>query len=217
MLTVDLLKRAKRLSLLMILTITGAAACNKDEDRRRYCDQTGCYECQGENCYPVAGAPTRADPGQVVLCENDSVCGAGRVCNLGRCETACADDASCRTGNVCVAGRCRPAGSAQCGITGALCTEDGQCGAGRRCISRACANPCPDGKCALGQVCQAGACVDDPAPQTVQCLFDTDCGGGKGGFRCINAYCLPSCLDSKQCQGGAACIKGSCRADKRPI
>lgn len=197
------------------LVLTGLAGCNKDDQERRYCDQTGCYACVGDRCYPVPGDPTRPDPGTVTTCDNDSACGAGRVCNLGRCETACTDDANCKSGNACIAGRCRPSDAAKCGVTGALCVEDSTCGSGRSCVGRACAAACKDGGCALGQVCLNSACVDDPKPAVAQCVYDVECGGAQGGFRCINAYCMPSCTDAKSCTGGASCVKGVCRADKR--
>src|SRR5207253_1906039 len=112
---------------------------------------------------------------------------------------------------------CRPTGSAQCGVVGALCTEAAQCGAGRTCVDKACGRLCADNKCALGQVCQGGACIEDPAPKVAQCQFDFDCDAGKGAFRCVNAYCLSKCSDAgAQCGEDAACVKGLCRADRRP-
>lgn len=214
------IKRTQGPALLgILLFVAGMTACNKEDEKRRYCDQSGCFECVGERCYPVPGDPTLPGQGQVSTCDNDSSCGAGRVCNLGRCEAACAEDANCKSGNTCIAGRCRPTGSASCGVVGALCTEDSQCGEGRGCVARACAARCDGGqaKCALGQVCLNGACVEDPAPVMAQCVFDADCGQGKGGFRCVNAYCLPACADAKACGEGAACVKGLCRADRRSI
>ncbi|MCS6915632.1 MAG: hypothetical protein RMK29_00010 [Myxococcales bacterium] len=199
----------------LLLLAAGPSGCNKEEQERRYCDSLGCYACVGDRCYPVPGDPVRPDPSQVMTCDNDSACGTGRVCNLGRCEAACTDHSSCRSGNVCISGRCRPADSAQCGVVGALCTDASQCGAGRTCVDRACAKLCPDQKCPLGQVCKDGACVEDPSPQVAQCTYDHDCDAGTGAFRCVNAYCLPRCTTNETCTNGASCIKGLCRADRR--
>ena len=69
--------------------------------------------------------------------------------------------------------------------------------------------------CALGQVCKDGACIDDPAPQMAQCTFDFDCNAGKGGSRCVNAYCLPTCTEASQWWGGETWARGTCRAGKR--
>ena len=204
--------------LLAALGLLSACDKNNEQTERRYCDQSGCFACTGDSCYPVPGDPAKPvdpgpGPGGVTSCDSDAVCGTGKLCNLGRCEASCREDANCSSGSSCVAGRCRPTGAAQCGVSGALCTENAQCGSGRSCVANACATACPDSKCAAGQVCQAGACIEDPMPTAAQCTFDLDCGGA-GAFRCINAYCLPTCTESKQCQGGAACVKGTCRGNR---
>jgi hypothetical protein len=203
---------------LLCAALASLSACDKGNDQtivRRYCDQSGCYACTNDNsCYPVPGDPAKPDPAAVTTCDNDAACGAGRLCNLGRCETACSDNSACASGMACISGRCRPSDSAACGVTNARCTADSQCGSTQRCVNRVCATSCPDGKCALGQICQAGACIEDPKPTTAQCTFDTDCGGGKGGFRCINAYCLATCTDNNACAAGATCLKGVCRGSR---
>lgn len=211
--------RVPRLSAVlgMLLLAAGLGACNNDKQQttRRYCDTTGCYSCVGDQCYPVAGDPSSPDVGPVAKCDDDAACGTGRVCNLGKCEASCKDDAACASGASCVAGRCRPGGAAQCGVTGAFCTDDAQCGTNRRCVNRTCGNTCAaDANCAKGQTCQSGVCQEDPAPALAQCQFDLDCGA-QGGYRCVNAYCLPKCSAATQCSGGAACVKGLCRADRR--
>ena len=209
--------RMSRVALLgVVLIACGIAACNKDQNQRDYCDATGCYHCANGSCYPVPGQPTVTGPGTATACDNDSACGAGQVCNLGTCQAACSGDSDCKSGDVCISGRCRPSTSTQCGVSGALCTGDAQCGSGRTCVGNACAASCQADatKCVPGQVCQNGACVEDPHPAMAQCVFDYDCSKGQG-FRCINAYCLPQCSDNTACTGGAACIKGVCRADRR--
>jgi hypothetical protein len=194
------------------------AGCDKNQpDSRRYCDESGCYACQGSSCYPVPGDPSKPNPGPTNGgCDTDAACGAGSLCNLGHCVPACGDNASCPSGETCITGRCRPMGAPQCGTAGALCTADTQCGTSRTCVSGSCASGCTNSPCALGQVCTAGACIEDPAPASPKCQYDIDCGAGKGGFRCVNAYCLPTCGDSTQCQGGAACVKGLCRGNRLP-
>lgn len=201
--------------------VVGLGACHKDDSNTRmYCDNTGCFQCQGDRCYPAPGDPAKPDPSVATACGDDSACGSGRVCNLGRCEASCTSDASCQSGSSCVSGRCRPTGSPTCGVAGAFCTADSQCGAAARCVSGGCAKTCTDGAsgCGLGQACVNGACLDDPAPKMAQCQFDFDCHAGKGGFRCVNAACLPTCTDSKACAGtGLSCVKGVCRADRRVV
>lgn len=214
----------KPFALPALLTVLGfgvLAGCdqNNASNERRYCDQTGCYACQDNNCYPVPGDPAKPTPppGSNGSCDNDAACGAGNLCNLGHCQPQCSSDTACASGESCISGRCRPMGAPQCGIAGALCTADAQCGPSRTCVASACATSCTNNAkaCALGQVCQAGACIEDPSPASPQCQYDLDCAGGKGGFRCVNAYCLPTCSDSAQCQGGAACVKGLCRANRQ--
>lgn len=198
---------------LIMAAFASLAACDKNNDQpdRRYCDQSGCFACNGDRCYPVPGDPAKPDPGTISTCDNDAACGADKVCNLGLCTPSCKDNSSCANTEACISGRCRPSGSAQCGIVGAGCTTDSQCTSSQRCVSNRCATSCPDSKCPTGQVCQAGSCIEDPSPKTSECVFDTDCASGKGGFRCINAYCLATCADSSSCTGGSTCLKGVCR------
>lgn len=200
--------------------LLGLSACQKDDTvTRKYCDNTGCFECQGDRCYPAPGDPAKPDPNGVTSCGDDSACGAGRVCNLGRCEASCQTDANCQAGASCVTGRCRPTGSPTCGVAGSFCKADAQCGASARCVNGGCAKSCAQGdSCGLGQACVNSACIDDPSPMVAQCQFDYDCSAGKGGFRCVNAACLPTCADAKACVGtGLSCVKGVCRVDRRAV
>jgi len=205
---------------LVAVWFSAMAGCDKDpgQAERRYCDQSGCYACIGENCYPVPGDATKppTDPNTPVgSCDNDATCGTGKVCDIGKCVEACADNSACKVGNNCVSGRCRPSDAQTCGLVGSLCTTDSQCALGSHCVNRACAASCVTGAtCAIGQVCTSGSCIEDPAPATKQCAFDADCGAS--GFRCINAYCLTRCTDSKQCQSNAVCQKGVCRGNRLP-
>lgn len=211
--------RISALVLPLLLAVLGVTAgCDKDNNQteRRYCDSGGCYACIGDKCYPVPGDPAKPDPvpGNNTTCDSDAKCATGSLCNLGKCQPACGSDSSCAMGETCISGRCRPAGSQQCGIAGAICSTDAQCGTDRRCVNSACASNCTTDSCALGQVCSAGSCVEDPAPKAAQCTFDADCGTGKGGYRCVNAYCLPTCSTSTQCKTGASCVSGICRGNR---
>ena len=72
---------------LVVALLSALPGCDKEpgQAERRYCDQSGCYACVGENCYPVPGDPTKPTdppPGSVTTCDSDAICGAGRVCNL---------------------------------------------------------------------------------------------------------------------------------------
>lgn len=202
------------------------SACQKEQPDRQYCDNTGCYQCQGDRCYPVPGDPAKPDPTMATTCSDDATCGSGRLCNLGRCEASCTADSNCQSGYACVAGRCRPSGASECGVAGAFCTDSKQCGAGAQCKNRACLKECQNGACGLGQACQDGLCVSDPTPNlmTAQCLYDYDCAvknGGdaaRGGFRCVNSYCMPRCGSDAACAGtGLSCVKGVCRSDQRAV
>lgn len=203
---------------LLCLALASFSACERQNNRRSqggYCGESGCYACGSEGrCYPAPTEPTQPAPALGTRCDNDAACGAGHVCNLGRCEAACKDNSSCSAGLSCISGRCRPGDSAACGVTNARCISDNQCGANQHCVNRVCASNCVANQCPLGQVCQSGSCIEDPAPASAQCVFDTDCGGGKGGFRCINAYCLPVCNDNSTCLNGASCLKGLCRGSR---
>jgi hypothetical protein len=203
---------------MMLAVLVGLSACdnNNAQPDRQYCDSSGCYACNGGNCYPVPGQPTKpSPPGMTTTCDNDAACGTGQLCNLGTCTPSCSADSNCSSGQSCISGRCRPSGSAQCGIAGAECAaESSTCSASQTCVSGNCATLCPQGSCALGQICNSGACVEDPSPKSPQCVFDTDCPGTKGGFRCVNAYCLSTCTDSSTCVGGASCLQGLCRGSR---
>ena len=194
----------------------GLSGCDKstEEAERRYCDQSGCFACRGDRCYPVAGDPVKPTPPDVSSCDNDAACGADKLCNLGKCEAACKDNSACKSGYSCLSGRCRPSDAASCGIARALCSDDTPCGTNQKCVNRTCALSCASGKCPTGQVCDSGACVDDPAPKSPECSFDADCGGGKGGFRCINAYCLATCSATTDCASGGTCFTGVCRGGR---
>ena len=71
-----------------------------------------------ENCYPVPGDATKPSMRRPLRCRRDSdaACGAGRVCDIGKCVAACTDNSACKVGNNCVAGRCRPTDAATCGL-----------------------------------------------------------------------------------------------------
>ena len=199
---------------MLLLTSMGLlAACNNDQNRS-YCDSSGCYTCNGNQCYPTQGNPNNPNPPSSA-CADDSNCPAGEVCNLGTCQSACQADSNCTSGDVCISGRCRPSGSASCGVAGAICNASGSpaCGANQRCMNGSCGSLCPNGQCANGQVCSGGACEEDPSPAQAQCLFDLDCGAA-GGFKCVNAYCLPRCSADTDCSGVAVCLKGLCRGGR---
>ena len=75
---------------LVVALLSALPGCDKEpgQAERRYCDQSGCYACVAENCYPVPGDATKpvdTPPGTVSSCDNDAVCGTGSVCDIGKC------------------------------------------------------------------------------------------------------------------------------------
>jgi hypothetical protein len=179
-------------------------------DTRYYCDDTGCYTCDGFGCTTVA-------PPAPQSCSGDLSCPAGDICTDKGCASQCQADADCPKGTVCDAGGhvCRAPGTTP-GNT-KQCTTTKDCGAGAACEGGKCQacggtnGPCPcasTADCATpGDVCSAGYCT--AASNT--CKYSSECGSGKV---CADGQCTGDCgANPSACQSGQICVKGACEAD----
>ena len=96
----------------------GGAGCGT-ASRSDYCDDSGCYSCDGYGCRMVGPSARPVDAG----CTSDNECGSGAYCSQGAClldtspKPNCIDDRGCASQTQrCVEGYCRY-----------LCTNDRQC------------------------------------------------------------------------------------------
>ncbi len=135
-----------------------AASCAGDS---YFCDDEGCYYCDGFGCreaehnFPACdfGSECAADEvcteaGCVRTCESDDDCPAGTLCrpDLGWCLRP-DDDVPAQRPDICGTDR-------DCG-EGEFCASDGRCLGEGACDE---AHPCAD-----GFVCEGFACVEDGA------------------------------------------------------
>ena len=217
---------------LLAIGLTGLAAvslagCNQESN---YCDDTGCYFCDGLGCRLV-NPPTRT------TCNCPSDCVAGSSCTSLGCTVTCTTDAACPMGT-----RCTEVGTSHfcmgprepvTNITTNMCIcgdpGDPVCPGGRICSNHTCVvagcsatNPCPSGQecvggtcqtpisvvgcdathpCATGAFCLDGSCV----PQTDTCQFNTECNGQSASRVCVNQQCTNPCSASNPCPTGAMC------------
>jgi hypothetical protein len=190
--------------------------------------------CDSGLCAPPSVIPNPIDPNtnnndnhQVPVpesCTTDEECqraDPALVCDNGKCIDACTSNADCPPNYVCApCGKCTPQDTPTCGDSRSYCdsTQPTSCGPNRACLTGHChmtcdgASPCP-----IGQVCLSGVCVDDPAPQSPQCVFNADCTNAM----CINGYCHPICTDDTTCGPGEICStgggsQGACMPDYQP-
>lgn len=155
-----------------------APACEIDPDCSpgRHCIEGACIGANvfcGTNLECPSTLVCRNRGCRVHLCEDDSACGEGRLCEGGQCKApgACVDGAEC------------PSGSCNriTHLCGAVPSEG--CGDG--------------GVCPEGQTCTDNACVPD-VPDPVGCQTDAECRSGtycaedglcKGGCRIVMGSC----------------------------
>lgn len=258
------MKRLPISVLISVALIATAAGCrDRDDCNLGYCDDSGCYDCDG---FPIPNNPCQGQEqcesdeictqfgcsqvcshdsdcglGEVCLpegycgpaepagseCENDDDCNHGMICEDNVCVEGCQSDDDCQSegeGWVCAScGRCQPPDSPTCGETKTYCTDSDQCGDGRTCTTlKFCAYECnmSDPLCPRGQICQDSVCVDDPDPQSPECVFSADCGSQTHcqdlGCLCVNSYCRPMCASVEDCGWGEICDLGLCVANYRP-
>ncbi|HTJ43232.1 MAG TPA: hypothetical protein VL463_14100 [Kofleriaceae bacterium] len=230
------------LACLMLALSLGASACNlyfgpdHSQDHWTYCDQSGCYDCNGNSCTPQGG------PGY--YCESSNQCAAGCYCDLvqgdstyGTCVEAgfCSDSSQCQSGYHCDArGSCVPdtnptgcSSSADCSdgsycdtLTGSCvrsttCGNDGTCPTGYQCDSR---GTCVPVACTDSTMCNPGCYCDttqtDPnygqCVETGYCTNDTQC---PNGYYCDEgrSTCMPGTdPNAPSCAGtiDASCTVG---------
>jgi hypothetical protein len=177
-----------------------------------YCDNTGCYTCDGYGCSAVT-------PPSTTPCSSDGDCASGTTCTTHGCVDTCKSDKDCAKGTICTGGQCLPPGD----DAGAPveCSVNSDCGVGKECKDHSCtacgsgsegACPCTTASdCAKGQECYESACVtcggtSGPCP----CATSKDCATGD---TCVAGSCEPSstlCKFSSQCPSGDVCDDGQC-------
>ena len=208
------------------------------QQESRYCDDTGCYFCDGLGCRTV-NPPIRPS------CTCDYQCGAGTDCTSLGCTTACTTDAQCTdggtrcTGGFCVGPReaaltqvtCDCTTTADCHDPHTICiTAPGatigqcmpgcsssadDCDADQTCVDGGCqatVHPTcgPTNPCAAGLECVNGECRSEPE----RCTFNSECGAGRV---CVNRECDVACTATTTCPGGSECLDGYCRSNPMPL
>jgi hypothetical protein len=204
-------------------------ACTSDADcvDGEVCDGTT------DLCAPAGVSPKPIDPTQLnpnpdpievpESCTTDEECqkaDPALVCDNGTCIDACTSDDDCAEGYVCApCGKCTPEDTPTCGDARTYCdvNDASSCGAERACLTGHCHLTCdPGSSCPIGQICQAGVCVDDPSPQSPQCLYNADCTAAGQDAVCVNGYCHPTCTEDAGCGFAELCNVGVCMPDYRP-
>jgi hypothetical protein len=190
------------------LTAAGSlmwGGCSSNGDSY-YCDDTGCYTCDGYGCSTV---PTPSPP----RCTGNTSCPSGSVCTDQGCQQTCTTTDQCPKGTVCKSGLCS-APTSDAG-TPVECTTQKDCGPGKTCIESKCKDcggtngPCPcstQTDCTNGDKCVSGTCT----PPGDVCKFPSDCADGK---TCADGQCVPQCSDTRPCATGTVCTKGVCKPD----
>jgi hypothetical protein len=191
-----------------------AAGCHSHDDccsRAGYCNDSGCYACDEDGCWPVENAPCRTD-GQI--------CAGDETCTEYGCARLCTFETDCALGEKCLeAGYCGPAS-----VDGDECTTDDDCAHGLICEGNVCIQGCQhDEECqdeGEGWVCTAcGRCAPPESPTCGEwktfCDTDPECGEGRV---CTElSRCTYTCETTDPlCPLGQVCIDGECADDPAP-
>jgi hypothetical protein len=217
--------------------------CNNES---RYCDDTGCYFCDGLGCRLV-NPPTRAQ------CTCGFECGmtSGTSCTTLGCTQTCTTGTICADGTTCLSGLClgprEPVPTAQtcdctttamCASHGPnfICHVDNTTGHGQCMPGCNADTPCPstqscvDGVCIVNQTqpgcdathpCAMGStCVGTGAAAT--CVIDIEvCQFSTScgtGRSCVNQLCTTGCSAANPCVGTATCgADGYCHETIPPV
>jgi len=204
-------------------------------DTRYYCDDTGCYSCDGYGCHNVP-APTP------IACTGDSQCSTNQICTSQGCTSKCSADTDCAQGDVCKSGLC-VAPTTSTTPTPVACTKDSDCTNGQKCVGSGAAAMCEDpsdvcqysSECGAGKVCADGECLVDCSaqgstcpsgttcekgvcePNANQCTSDAQCSGSTP--KCEQGQCVAACDSSNptsSCSSGYVCENGACVLDTQP-
>jgi hypothetical protein len=196
------------------LASSALVGCNQES---QYCDDTGCYYCDGLGCRLV-NPPSRPS------CSCPYQCGTGTSCTALGCVATCnptAANPGCPDGTTCRAnagstttGLCLGPRETAPSVTTCACSATADCASHQTaggptliCRSGECAPGCSSAAdCEAGQVCRDGAC----SPGTPACDATHAC---QTGFECIGGECRPSataCQFSSECGAGYVCVNQQC-------
>jgi len=192
------------------LLATAATGCRTSEDCddcQPYCDDSGCYNCDGNGCWWVPNEP----------CVGTEQCAANEVCTEYGCARACSFDSDCGLNERCTAGGyCGPAED-----IATPCDIDEDCAHGMICEENICIEGCTsDDDCSGDDVCAAcGRCqpADNPVCGEYKeyCQDAAECGDGR---TCTElARCAFECeMSNPVCPRGQVCVADVCTDDPDP-
>lgn len=187
----------------------GGSGCAQDS---YYCDETGCFSCDGVGCRMIP-------PPERPICRGDFECTDSQHCTTLGCVDECSTSADCPQGTVCTGGEC--IGPIEMpGTEVGACVRSQDCPDGLICRDGQCTYNypflCTDGECACDatHACAEGyACVDGLCrAQSSVCQFNHECGADRV---CLNGTCTAQCA-SGTCPTGQTCSNGTC-VDVPPV
>lgn len=197
-------------SLSIVALMAFSSGCRKDDDCNvctPYCDDSGCYNCDGSGCWLVENLP----------CASGAECSAGEVCTDYGCARPCSFDYDCGTGERCLAaGYCGPADDIE-----TPCEQDEDCGSGMICEGNVCIDGCQsDEDCAGDLVCAAcnHRCVEPGEECGIrECTTDAECGEDRVCFESDDGatkICVFECdMANPSCPHGQVCNDSICVED----
>jgi Cys-rich repeat protein len=200
-----------RFSAMALAAVTGvivwSSGCGPG-DERYYCDNTGCYSCDGYGCRNVN--PPGNSP-----CTGNTSCPSGSVCTDKGCVQTCSTDADCPHGTVCNANQCVAPG--QTGGNVKECTTNAECKAGQQCQNNTCVAAPDGGSGCVKQSSPSASSGCDPEKEDLYTCQGSDQPAGScrpsaqpGSFCCLKPP--PECTKGSDCGDGKACEQGKCQA-----